>query len=63
VATMTTMSSVWQQIAEDELIAAYVPDAEIMSHDEALHLALARDAEAAGNLQEDALLIGACCPG
>lgn len=39
-----------KEIAEDMLIQAYVPDAEYYSHEDALKLALERDAEAANEL-------------
>jgi hypothetical protein len=45
---------IWRHMAEETLIAVYVPDAEGMTHAEALALALERDKEAALTLQDDA---------
>ncbi len=45
---------IWKDIAEDMLIAAYVPEAEHLTREEALKLALERDKEAAMQLYEDA---------
>jgi hypothetical protein len=45
---------VWKNIAEDMLIAAYVPDAENMTREDALKLALERDEQAAMQLCQSA---------
>jgi hypothetical protein len=43
----------WQELAEDILIRVYVPEADQMSHQDALRLAQERDIEAARNLYID----------
>jgi len=50
----TFSEKVWRHMAEETLIAVYVPDAEGMTRAEALELALERDKEAALALQSDA---------
>ncbi len=50
----TPFEAFWRQVVEDSLIAAYVPEAELLSHQEALDLALSRDLEAARRVCEDA---------
>lgn len=50
----TIPEMIWRHMAEETLIAVYVPDAEWMARVEALELALERDKEAALALQGDA---------
>lgn len=50
----TFSEKVWRHMAEEMLIAVYVPDAEGMTRAEALELALERDKAAALALQNDA---------
>jgi hypothetical protein len=45
----------WRQVAEDMLIIAYVPEADQLSHEQALQLALERDEIAARQLAIDVL--------
>ena len=51
----TKQENVWKTVAEDMLIAAYVPEADTMSRSDALELALQRDAQAAEVLQQEVL--------
>ena len=45
----------WQKIAKDILIAAYVPNSPELGRRDALELALQRDAQAAFQLEQDAI--------
>jgi len=45
----------WKQIAEDMLIAAYVPNSPKLGRRDALELALQRDAQAAFQLEQDVI--------
>lgn len=44
----------WRDLAEDMLILTYVPEANLLTRDEALELALERDLAAANALAESA---------
>lgn len=48
-----TLEKVWAQVAKEILISVYVPEAEQMSYEDALQLAIERDHKAAEQLVED----------
>ena len=45
----------WRKVAEEMLIAAYVPESDQLSYDQALQIALERDEAAARQLATDVL--------
>ena len=47
---------VWKEVAEEMLIQVYVPEADQMTREEALELALERDLQRAADLQTDCIL-------
>lgn len=47
------LETLYRQAAEDMLIAVYVPEAEYLTHEQALDLALVRDLAAAQALRAD----------
>lgn len=54
---VTPLEIVWKRYAENMLIKIYVPEANCMSREEAVKLALVRDQETANQLKADALAV------